>query len=297
MKKIAVVCAPGIGDALILHIASAQLKKNGWDPTTFSNHLPSFGPWFQGYRFAPQLSLEQINALAKEFDAVFLQHDNSPKAKAIHALPMPVYTFYGSYQVSKHGPFRKGFDYVCDPFSPMADNVARSLESLFGFPFNKENGIQPVEGLVHRKYLKRIAIHPFSTQPEKNWPRSKFLKLADCLQKEGYEPEFLASSSERSLGKGPDLPTLEALASFIYESGFFIGNDSGPGHLASCLGIPPIILAQDEKQMRLWKPGWTQGVILFPPFWLPNQKPFQIRKKYWGFFISTRRVIDSIKDI
>jgi hypothetical protein len=56
-------------------------------------------------------------------------------------------------------------------------------------------------------------------------------------------------------------------------------------------------LAQDEKQMRLWKPGWTQGALLFPPSWLPNQKPFQIRKKYWGFFIPIRRVIDSIKTI
>lgn len=297
MKKIAIVCAPGIGDALILHIASSQFKKNGWDPTTFSSHLPSFGSWFEGYRFAPQPSLEQIGSLLQNFDAVFLQHDNSLKAKAIHALPMPIYTFYGSYQPLKHGPFRQGFDFICDPHRPMADNVALSLEALFGFPFNKENGIKPPEGLVHRKYLKRIAIHPSSTQPEKNWPRAKFLKLAKRLQRQGYDPEFLASPSERPFWKGPDLPTLDALASFIYESGFFIGNDSGPGHLASCLGIPHLILAQDENQMRLWKPGWTKGTILFPPPWLPNGKPLRLRKKYWGLFISIKRVIDSIKTI
>lgn len=284
MKKIAVVCAPGIGDALILHIVSCQLQRQGWEPTTFSNHLPSFGKWLEGYSFAPQPSIEQIGSLLQNFDAVFLQHDNSAKAKAIHALPMPIYTFYGSYHPKKHGPFREGFDFVCDARRTMADNAALSIETLFGLPFNKENGLKPLTGLIHRKYPKRVAIHPTSTLPEKNWPRVRFLKLASRLESEGYSPHFLVPPSESPFWKGPNLPNLGELASFIYESGYFIGNDSGPGHLASCLRIPYVILAQDKQLMQLWKPGWSEGTILFPPPLAAEWKAFPSSKKILGPF-------------
>ena len=93
--RLLVVCAPGIGDALIMHIASHHLAQAGFDVITDTSH--NFGRWLEDYQFGNT-----------DADAVFLQHDNSEKAKQIHGLNKPIYTFYGSHKESKHGPLREG---------------------------------------------------------------------------------------------------------------------------------------------------------------------------------------------
>ena len=118
--KIAVVCASGIGDALIIHSISNLLVQKGWDVTTYSDHLTGFGPWLQGFKFAKQPPLESIEDLFSQYDALFLQHDNSQKAIRIKKLPLPVYTFYGAHVPNKHEPLRETFDYVCDRTKSMA---------------------------------------------------------------------------------------------------------------------------------------------------------------------------------
>lgn len=294
-KKLAIVCASGIGDALIFQIAACQLQARGVQVTTFSQHLPSFGKWLQGYSLAFQPNLERIEEIFQEFDAIFLQHDNSPKAKKIHALPLPIYTFYGSHNPAKHGPLHPTRDYVANPHLTMVDNLLLALQRLFlTGPVTADNGLKPPIDLLHRRYPKRIAIHPLSTSSCKNWPREKFLRFAETFQKEGYDPVFLVPSVDRLEWGSPDLSTLEKLASFLYESGSFLGNDSGPGHLASYLQIPHLIIAREESLMRIWQPGWLKGEVCFPPTWLPNWKLF--RNEGWKYFIPTKTVIDQFKE-
>lgn len=294
-KKIAIVCAAGIGDALIFQIAACQLQLRGAQVTTFSQHLPGFGKWLEGYSLAYQPPLDQIEETFRDFDAVFLQHDNSPKAKKIHALPLPVYTFYGTHQVHKHGPLHPTRDYVADPHLTMVDNLLLALQKLFATgPVTADNGLKPPRGLLHRRYAKRIAIHPLSTAPSKNWPREKFLRFAETFQAEGFDPVFLVPSADRSEWGSPDLSTLEKLASFLYESGSFLGNDSGPGHLASYLQIPHLIIAREVALMRIWQPGWLKGKICFPPSWLPNWKI--LRNEGWKYFVPTKTVIHAFKE-
>ncbi len=129
--KIAVVCASGIGDALIFHSISNLLRQKGWEVATYSNYLPSFGNWLTGFTLAPQPSEERILETFASYDALFLQHDNSRKSAAIKALPVPVYTFYGAHLLSKHGPIRKEWDYVCDRRQTMVENVALAAELFF----------------------------------------------------------------------------------------------------------------------------------------------------------------------
>lgn len=294
MKKIALVCAAGIGDALIVQMAAFRLKENGFQTTTFSNHLGRFGKWLEGFSVALQPDLEKIEEILADYDAIFLQHDNSPKARKIHSLSKPVYTFYGSHQLSKHGPLKFGYDFVCDPEKTMVENMAEAVEKLFRLPSDasRENGLKPPQGLKHRKYLNRIAIHPISAE-EKNWPKEKFLKAADLLSREGYKPVFLVPPEQRFIWGGPEMTTLEDLASFLYESGYFIGVDSGPGHLASYLQIPHLIIANDARQMRFWRPGWLRGEVLVPPKWIPRWK---ILRPHWKMFISIKSTIKRLKD-
>lgn len=262
--KISVVCAPGVGDALIMHIVSHHLKKGGFEVTTDTPHR--FGRWLQGYQFGKSAA-----------DAIFLQHDNSEKARRLYRLPLPVYTFFGSHKESKHGPLKTNFDFVADPNQTMVENTVLCLKKLFQIDATKENGFTPPANLTHRKYPKRVAIHASSSTEEKNWSRAKFMKVASFLEKQGLEPAFI-----------PLFPSLDTLCAFIYESGYFIGNDSGPGHIASCLNIPHLITCREERQMRLWRPGWLNGSIAAPPKWAP--------RNHWRSFLSHKKVIKIFKN-
>lgn len=270
--KIAVVCAPGVGDAVILQIASHHLSLAGHEVITVSPHR--FGKWLPSAQFGNP----------NDCDVIFLQHDNSDRSKEIHQSNKTVYTFYGTHKPSKHGPLRAGFDFVCDLDQTMVDNMIEAMNFLFQIRAGPENGLTPPPGLLHRRYKKRIAIHTTSGNPDRNWPHEKFERFAQQMEKEGYEPIFL-----------PQFSALEELTSFVYESGFFLGNDSGPGHIASCLRIPNLIIGREERHMRHWRPGWG-GEIITPPRWVPNWKGLRLREKYWKKFITTKGVIKAFKN-
>lgn len=294
MKRIAVVTAQGIGDAMILHVASHNFRQSGWEVTTFNDHIASFGKWLSGYHFSVQPPLDDVEDLfVGKFDAVFLQHDNSQKAKKIASLPMPVHIFYGEYLPSKHGFFRERLDYVCDPGKTMVANIVRAVGKITG-ACSTENGLKPLPDVSFRRHPKRIAIHPTSTQEERNWPRGSFCLLMEKLKKRGFDPVFTVSPKERAGWNAPYFPNLESLTTFLYESGGFIGNDSGLAHIASYLGLPYLVIGKSYQHMQLWKPGWKPGHVLTPPRW---SSYFKLTRENWKIFITVQSVFKSFINI
>jgi len=290
--KIAVVCSAGIGDGLIMQIAAAHLQRLGHETVTFSNPLLSLASWFPQFQFEKHPAPE---TLEKRFDAILLQHDNTPRSKLIRALNKPVYTFYGSHLVSKHGPLRPSFDVVFDPQICMAENIRNGLQTLFpGIAPSLNNGLTPPAGLQFRRFPQRVAIHPTSSSKEKNWSKRSFLKLKERLEKEGWEPVFIAPPEEREAWNGPLFPALSDLAAFLYESGYLIGNDSGPGHLASNLGLATVIIGPSSKHLAFWRPGWERGALAYPPEWVEKTK---ITKSIWFKFITNSNVYKRFKEL
>jgi ADP-heptose:LPS heptosyltransferase len=291
--RLAIVCASGIGDALIFHTLVPSLQKSGWETTIFSNHLASFGSWLPpNLSLAPSPTLDEIEHLFSPFDAIFLQHDNSPKAFKIQTLKIPLFSFYGSHVPAKHGPFSAEKDYVCDRNQTMVENLRRAAERFFGLK-TLHSGFHPPSGLIHRHFKRRIAIHPTASSALKMWPKEKFINVAKALKMEGYDPVFTVSPKEQLEWDGPLFPTLESLASFIYESGAFLGNDSGPGHLASLLNIPHLIVAGNGREQPLWKTGWHPGTCVTPP---PYLMRFKLLRKHWELFVSEKSVIKNFKE-
>ena len=88
---------------------------------------------------------------------------------------------------------------------------------------------------------------------------------------------------------------LQDLKNYLFESGYFIGNDSGIGHLASNLKIPTLTISSNRKLAKLWRPGWYYGKVVFPSTVLPNFKGinFAFRDKHWSKFISVRKVLNN----
>ena len=291
MKTAAVLPALGIGDALLMMIASHQLKLAGYRVTTFHDALPELASWFPGHDLQKCHSMDAL----QHFDLILVENDNSPKIKTLIELFRPkVSIFYPTYSASKHSPLSVQ-DYVFDNNISMADNIAKGMGAA-----SKENGLTPLPGLTHRLNKRRVIIHPVSRVPAKNWKAEGFLEVAEQLKKKNYEPVFCVGPTEREVWKNVSLahtPTLADLASLVYESGFAIGNDSLIGHLASNLNIPTLIIANDEKRMRLWRPGWQKGQLVLPPPYLPNWKFLRLREEKWQHFITPRKILRSFDEL
>jgi len=303
-KKAAVLPAAGIGDALLMMIASARLLDLGYEVTTFHPALIQLQSWFPKHRFASAPSLEQFPGFFSSYDLVIAENDNSQKIRTLIELRAQkkveyLSIFYPSYELHKHAPLDP-LDQVFNSDLPMASNIAEASKNLLLLSYgSKENALLPPEELHHRRFIKQVVIHPTSSTASKNWSRDKFFSLAKQLHKRGYSPLFAVSKTERGAwldaeAKGFILPlfdSLDQLARCVFESGFMIGNDSLVGHLASNLLVPTLIIADNVKRMNLWRPDWLPGRVVTPPSWIPNCKGLRWREQHWQTWISPSRVL------
>ncbi len=297
--KAAVVCSKGMGDGLMMMVASHRLKLEGYDVTTFQDSLGDLQEWFPGHHFSKRSTIKNLD----DFDLILLQNDNTPFSfNLIDRYREIIHVFYASYEEGKHHP-RTSNDRVFNRSHPMVINIAEGIASLLKKkePI-LENGITPPKSLSYRKDKKRVVIHPTSTTPKRTWDGKKFITVAKKLQQDGYHPLFSVSPSEREEWKRllqnrfplPEFPSLSELAACLYESYFLIGNESGTGHLASNLGIPTLIVAACPKQMALWRPGFLLGKVVTPPPYIPNFKGLRLREK-WQKFIPPYRVVKAFQ--
>lgn len=295
MKRAAVLCASGIGDGLLMMIAAHNLKKKGYIVTIFHNANEALSPLFAHAHFSPYPPLEHLTSTLKPFDRVLAQNDNSERSwhlfKDRETLPQLSFFFpTSSSQIQEK-------DYLFDPCFPVATNLAKGCEKLLGTLPSKDNALPVPEGKTHRKYPKRIVIHPTSNDPKRNWSPLQFLRLSQLLEHSGYTLSFCVAPYERKswehLQNVPKFQSLQEVASYIYESGYLIGNDSGLGHLASNLNIPTLTISGNLKRVRLWRPDWCLGEIITPLIPLPNFKGIRlrIRENFWQNFISVRRTL------
>ena len=105
-------------------------------------------------------------------------------------------------------------------------------------------------------------IHPIASSPDKTWPADRFLAVAAQL---GIEPVFIA-------GPGEDLTPFQAyrtvvgaplseIKNLLANASLFIGNDSGPAHMAAAFGLPVVVLF-GPSNVDVWRPWKTQAQTL-----------------------------------
>lgn len=300
----AVISARGIGDGLLMSIAAYTLYKKGYKVTLFHDELfHELGCWF------PYFTIEKYptDASLCNFDKIIVQNDNSPKILKLAELRQcnilqNLHIFYPSYQHGKNPPLQQE-DCIFDTNKTMVENVSIAAAKTVNDTPCKDNGMVVPNELIHKNHQKRVVIQPTSFTPDKSWGREKFIELSKKLLSHGFQVTFAIPAKERKnwlfvQQLGIDLPillSLENVATCLYESGLFIGNDSMGGHLASCLSIPNIIIGISEKHFRLWRPGWLKGEIVVPPSYIPNVKGFRLRERRWRNFISVSMTLKSIK--
>jgi ADP-heptose:LPS heptosyltransferase len=112
---------------------------------------------------------------------------------------------------------------------------------------------------------KIAVIHAAAANAGKSWRADGFAAVADHLQLEGIEPVFIGAASDDLSGfekyrvlKGAPLAEVKNLLS---EATLFVGNDSGPAHMAAAFGLPVAVIFKSSDP-DIWKPWRTPSEVL-----------------------------------
>jgi heptosyltransferase III len=108
-------------------------------------------------------------------------------------------------------------------------------------------------------------IHAVAATPEKMWDREGFLAVARHLRDTGLEPIFIGGPDDdlspfapfRTLRGRP----LEQTKSLLAGAALFVGNDSGPAHMAAAFGLPVVVLF-GASDPAIWAPWRTAAQTL-----------------------------------
>lgn len=109
-------------------------------------------------------------------------------------------------------------------------------------------------------------IHPRAASVDKTWPAERFLDVAVHLQKTlELTPVFIGGAGEdlgpferwRTVAGAP----LAEIQSLIAGAALFLGNDSGPAHMAAAFGVPVVIIF-GASDPAIWAPWRTQAEVL-----------------------------------
>lgn len=108
-------------------------------------------------------------------------------------------------------------------------------------------------------------IHPVASQPDKTWPADRFLAVVPKL---GVEPIFIAGPGEdlsafaayRTRAGAP----LDEVKSLLAGASLFLGNDSGPAHMAAAFGLPAVVLF-GSSDIDVWRPWKTHAEAIASP--------------------------------
>ncbi|MGB9120379.1 MAG: glycosyltransferase family 9 protein [Candidatus Angelobacter sp.] len=112
-------------------------------------------------------------------------------------------------------------------------------------------------------------IHPFAATLDKTWPAGHFIAIAEHLRDNaGLEPVFLAGPADDPAAFSKfqiyqSVPLAE-VKSLIAGAQLFIGNDSGPAHIAAAFGVPVVVLFGPSDPVN-WAPWRTEAHVLANP--------------------------------
>jgi ADP-heptose:LPS heptosyltransferase len=120
-----------------------------------------------------------------------------------------------------------------------------------------------------RKPGPYVVIHPFASQPEKTWPAGRFVEVARHIERNLLlEPVFIGSAQDDfSPFKqfSHEVRSLEECKGLLSGAAMFVGNDSGPAHMAAAYGLPVVVLF-GSSHVDQWRPWQTEAeTIVAPP--------------------------------
>jgi ADP-heptose:LPS heptosyltransferase len=128
----------------------------------------------------------------------------------------------------------------------------------------------PRAKLIAREAVPSVTavIHPVAATSEKTWCADGFLAVAERLKALGMEPVFIGASADdlapfrayRTVAGAP----LSQIKTLLAGAAFFVGNDSGPAHMAAAFGLPVVVIFGNSNP-AIWGPWRTPSEIVTAP--------------------------------
>lgn len=168
----------------------------------------------------------------------------------------------------------------------MADNKALGLKHEVeynlelaglagGATSDKSIRLGRLPGQNNPAYTGAIAIHPYTSDPLKEWGPGRFRELAARVSDELGLRVLIVGKEDGSGGRGferagnnivdlVNMTSLVELAQVLKQCELLVTCDSGPMHLAAAVGTPVVALFRNDlpgKTARRWGP-WGEGHII-----------------------------------
>ncbi len=109
---------------------------------------------------------------------------------------------------------------------------------------------------------KQIVIHTGAAQPVRKWPEERYDEIASQLRQAGWTVTIIDEHHG----------DLDVLIKTLTSADRFIGNDSGPGHIAALLGVPTFTIFSSQLSENFAPPtslGHMGRRCSLPPQTLP----------------------------
>ncbi|MGB3117542.1 MAG: glycosyltransferase family 9 protein [Verrucomicrobiales bacterium] len=174
------------------------------------------------------------------------------------------------------------------PLVPAAKQLAEPLEKIGVYLESNWVNLRPknlpesvnsgISNLVTN--APRVALHPGSGSPRKNWSWESWLELLKGIQRVHPKMELLVTSGEAEMERieqfydllsHSSIPfqplanqSLAVAAKNIGACDLYLGNDSGISHLAAATGVPAIVLF-GPSEPKVWAPQNPRTIILQSP--------------------------------
>jgi heptosyltransferase III len=111
-------------------------------------------------------------------------------------------------------------------------------------------------------------IHPFAANAAKAWPAQRFLEVGHHLEASGNQIAIIGGAADdfspfRAFHTLQGAP-LAAIKSLLAGASIFLGNDSGPAHMAAAFGVPSVVLF-GTSDPEIWGPWRATSEVLYAP--------------------------------
>jgi ADP-heptose:LPS heptosyltransferase len=138
--------------------------------------------------------------------------------------------------------------------------------------------------LLEQAGMKRserfIAVHPWTSNPRKQWPPERYLALMRLIAERRSERIVVIGSPEERHRASALLPAgapvvnlvgrlaLKPLAALLQCARTLVSNDSGPVHLAAAVGTPTVVLfgtTDAATGPQRWGPWGNNHTVIWKP--------------------------------
>jgi heptosyltransferase-3 len=288
MSKIAIVSAKGLGDALLTMTIAYNFHLKGYKVDFYSNVLSSMAEYF------PSVNVLPFSEDETDWEEVTKKYEFCIFADGM-VCPRLVESAVSRLFILNRDKQSRKVHYIESFSSQLKNHLSLDVEIV-----TMANGLVVSDLFVFRRHRTRIILHPTSSGPHKNWPMDKYVRLADKLRRDGFDPVFILTPLEEAYIQMVEQSglkyvslSLKDLVPYLYESGAMVANDSGPGHLGAISGIPLVSLFPKESRTVMWGPVGARVQVTTPPFRLPGRNG----SRFWKHLLSVNRVCRILKRV